>query len=132
MKGVEKNHYEDLDNRVGLLYSYLFEELKNVKQKSDNLKAWLKDNPSISILKRIDDKSKSHYFILQKNFPKSPKQNKIKKDELKEVKKKVREFKKKRERVRKEVTRLRALYNGFEKVFKSLNRAFGIPGDEQS
>ncbi len=120
------NNLEKIDSRVFMMFNFISEELNSIRIKLKNLQEWQKENPSKSVIKRIDNNSKSEYFILQENFSKKPKQKVVKRSELKSIKKELEGFKIKRKSVRDEINRLKNLLKGMEKMLNYLIRVFKI------
>lgn len=121
-----EDNLERIDSRVFMMFNFMSEELNSIRIKLKNLQEWQKENPSRSLIKRIDNKNNSEYFILQENFSKKPKQKVVKRSELNSIKNDLEKFKIKRKRIRDEINRLKDLLKGMEKMLKYLIRVFNI------
>jgi len=121
-----ENNVKKQDSRVFMLINFMSEELNSIQIKIKNLKEWLKENPSVSLLKRIDKKSGSEYYVLQENYSKKPKQRILKNNDIESYQKKIEKFKEKRGRVREEIRRLSELQRGLKKMLNYSNRVFNI------
>jgi len=121
-----ENNLKKQDSRVFMLINFMSEELNSIQIKIKNLKEWLKENPSVSLLKRIDKKSGSEYFVLQENYSKKPKQRILKNNDIESYQKRIEKFKEKRSRVREEIRRLNELQKGLKKMLNYSNRVFNI------
>ena len=121
-----ENNLEKIDSRVFMMFNFISEELNSIRIKLKNLQEWQKENPSRSLIKRVDNNGKSEYYILQENFSKKPKQKVIKRSELKSIQKELENYKIKRKNIRDEINRLKELLKGMEKMLNYMIRIFKI------
>lgn len=121
-----KNNLEKIDSRVFMMFNFMSEELDSIRVKLRNLEEWQKENPSRSLIRRVNSKNKSEYYVLQENFSKKPKQKIVNISNLKKIQSDIDKFKEKRKKVRDEINRLKELQNGMEKILRYLVKVFKI------